>query len=113
MSVIGEYGAREVERMTNDPNEFMPQTVARELAEQIADDLFCTSNGEVAERLELKITDWSDGVKVEFGAGGWCRRAVVDRIVAILHKNPIVGELQAFRILDAAGRIGRRTIRGG
>ena len=39
--------------------------------------------------------------------GGWGRGAVIDQIADKLVRNPIVGELQAFQILDAAGRIDR------
>ena len=82
--------------------EFLSAGVARELAGQIADVLFINGAGEVAERLVLELPGKRDG-------GGWCRGAIIDQIADKLATNPIVGELQAFRILDAAGQIDRST----
>lgn len=61
--------------------------VARELAEQIAADLFVNGQGKEAVRLQLRIADWSDGVPGERDGGGWCRAAVVDRIAAKLESH--------------------------
>jgi len=56
-----------------------PETAAltRGVAEQIADDLFRNGSGQKAERLVLELSDGRNG-------GGWCRRAVVDRVNAKL-----------------------------
>jgi hypothetical protein len=88
-------------------SEFLGDTVAAELADTIATELFQNGQGEEAIRLQIKLRDSSDGVPAECDGGGWCRRAVVGVIARHLAENSIVGELQAYRILDAAGRIDR------
>lgn len=50
---------------------------ARVIAESIATDLFTTGFGDEASRLVLLNSDGND-------IGGWCKSAVVDRIVVIL-----------------------------
>jgi hypothetical protein len=51
---------------------------AREIAQLIADDLFMNHVGEQADRLVL----WMDAD--ERNLGGWAKRVVIDRIVAVL-----------------------------
>lgn len=51
---------------------------AQALADQIAADLFTSGFGFRAERLVL----WSDTENRDYG--GWCERAVIDRIYMIL-----------------------------
>jgi hypothetical protein len=51
----------------------------RELAEQIADDLFTNGEGKPADRLVLTVNGRRD-------LGGWSRGAVIDRVVAILKR---------------------------
>ena len=48
------------------------------IAERIADDLFVDAAGEEADRLVL----WIDAD--ERNLGGWCKRAVADRVRAVL-----------------------------
>lgn len=59
----------------------MTDAEIRGLAELIADDLFTNGNGDRGDRL----------VMVQEGnardLGGWCRNAVVDRVVTILTAN--------------------------
>ena len=45
----------------------------RKLAKQIANDLFTNGSGQEADRLVLELPGKRDG-------GGWCKRAVEDRI---------------------------------
>ena len=52
-----------------------------ELAEQIADELFTTGDGKRADRLVLTL----DGPPRR-DLGGWSRRAVLDRLAAILKR---------------------------
>jgi hypothetical protein len=57
-----------------------PEASHRALAERIAADLFTNSNGDEADRLVLR----TDPPRPVRELGGWCRAAVVDRIVAAL-----------------------------
>ena len=55
-----------------------------EIAEAIAQDLFTTVSGDMAIRLQLKLRDWIDGVRVESDGGGWSIDEVAARINKIL-----------------------------
>lgn len=52
-------------------------TETRELAQRIADALFTNGAGQEARRLVLELDGGRDG-------GGWCKKAVADRIAAAL-----------------------------
>lgn len=56
-------------------------------ASEIADDLFCNGQGDEATRLVLVVDDDSDALN-PFPIGGWCKRAVVERIAAALAASP-------------------------
>jgi hypothetical protein len=56
----------------------MTSTLARQIAQRIADDLFVNGEGVEAERLVL----WLDSQDANLG--GWSKRAVIDRIVKVL-----------------------------
>jgi len=58
-----------------------------DVATKIADDLFRNGSGQVATRLELKVDDWSDGVRSERSHGGWSRGALANRIATILSRE--------------------------
>jgi hypothetical protein len=58
---------------------------ARELAREIAADLFTNAAGNVSERLILEF-ELPSGQRVRDG-GGWCYTAAVDRIEAKLKEN--------------------------
>ena len=59
----------------------------RSLAKKIADDIFCNASGQVATQLELKVEDWSDGVRSERAHSGWSRGALANRIATILSRE--------------------------
>ena len=50
------------------------------ISERIAEKLFTNGGGEKAQRLVLELPDGKDG-------GGWCKRAVVDVIDAVLQQT--------------------------
>ena len=68
---------KETERMRSDKPESWT-------ARQIANALFVNSKGERAVRLQLKIRDWSDGLRCERGSDGWSYEAMVEKITEIL-----------------------------
>jgi len=56
------------------------RVLRRQVAEQIAADLFTNGDGEKAQRLVSELSDGRDG-------GGWCESAVVDRVAMLLDKH--------------------------
>ena len=58
-----------------------------DVATKIADDLFRNGSGQVATQLELKVEDWSDGVRSERAHSGWSRGALANRIATILSRE--------------------------
>lgn len=56
----------------------------REVAEQIADDLFTNGQGDEASRLVLVQNKNPDDLSEDWPIGGWCKAAVVDRITRVL-----------------------------
>jgi len=56
------------------------QGMAKSLAVRIAGELFINGAGEEAQRLVLELPTGGNG-------GGWCQKAVIDRVEAILREE--------------------------
>lgn len=78
----------------------MPSTDTRDLAKEIAADLFTNGLGQHARRLVLELENGHNG-------GGWCERAVVDRIRGHLASPPASEAGQPLKHPEAACRNAR------